>query len=57
VKAGQNPLKDLKSCAGLPKGPFTNYVCKRRGVGVQKNRLFVNIYTIENLNVVCDKKL
>ena len=32
------------------KGPFTNYVYKRRGVGGQKNRLFVNIDTIENVN-------
>ena len=34
----------------LDKGPFTNYVYKRRGVGGQKNLLFVNIYTIENVN-------
>merc|ERR1712051_1082224 len=32
------------------KGPFTNYVYKRRGVGGQKNRLFVNFYTIEDVN-------
>ena len=32
------------------RGPFTNYVYKRRGVGGQKNRLFVNFYTIENVN-------
>ena len=32
------------------KGPFTNYVYKRRGVGGQKNRIFVNFYTIENVN-------
>ena len=32
------------------KGPFTNYVYKRRGVGGQKNRLFVNFYAIENVN-------
>ena len=32
------------------KGAFTNYVYKRRGVGGQKNRLFVNFYTIENVN-------
>ena len=32
------------------KGPFTNYVYKRRGVGGQKNRLFVNFHTIENVN-------
>ena len=31
-------------------GPFTNYVYKKRGVGGQKNRLFVNFYTIENVN-------
>ena len=29
---------------------FTNYVYKRREVGGQKNRLFVNFYTIENVN-------
>ena len=33
-----------------PKGPFTNYVYKRRGIGGQKNQLFVNFYTIENEN-------
>ena len=33
------------------KGPFTNYVYKRRGVGGQKNRLFVNFYTIEIVNL------
>ena len=33
-----------------PKGPFTNYVYKRRGVGGQKNQLFVNFHTIENVN-------
>ena len=32
------------------KGAFTNYIYKRRGVGGQKNRLFVNFYTIENVN-------
>ena len=31
-------------------GPFTNYVYKRRGVGGPINRLFVNFYTIENVN-------
>ena len=31
-------------------GAFTNYVYKRRGVGGQKNRIFVNFYTIENVN-------
>ena len=34
----------------VPKGPFTNYVYKRRGGGGQKNWLFVNFYTIENVN-------
>ena len=34
----------------LVKGSFTNYVYKRRGVGGQKNRVFVNFYTIENVN-------
>ena len=34
----------------LDKGPFTNYVYKKRGVGGQKNRLFVNFYIIENVN-------
>ena len=34
----------------LSKGPFTNYVYKRRGVGGQKNRPFVNFYTIEYVN-------
>ena len=32
------------------KGPFTNYVYKKRGVGGQKNGLFVNFHTIENVN-------
>ena len=31
-------------------GAFTNYVYKRRGVGGQKNQLFVNFYIIENVN-------
>ena len=34
----------------LPQGVFTNYVYERRGVGGQKNRPFVNFYTIENVN-------
>ena len=34
----------------MHKGAFTNYVYKRRGVGGQKNRFFVNFYTIENVN-------
>ena len=34
----------------LLRGAFTDYVYKRRGVGGQKNRLFVNFYTIENVN-------
>ena len=29
---------------------FTNYVYKRRVVGGQKNRVFVNFYTKENVN-------
>ena len=29
------------------KRPFPNYVYKRRGVGGQKNGLFVKFYTIE----------
>ena len=32
------------------KGAFTNYVYKTRGVGGQKNRVFLNFYTIENVN-------
>ena len=32
------------------KEPFTNYVYKSRGVSGQKNRLFVNFDTIENVN-------
>ena len=36
--------------ANFTKVAFTNYVYKKRGVGGQKNRLFVNIYTIENVN-------
>ena len=31
-------------------GAFTNYVYKRRGVGGQKKSIFVNLYTIENVN-------
>ena len=31
-------------------GPFTNYIYKRRGVDGQKNKLFVNHYTVENVN-------
>ena len=31
-------------------GAFTNYVYKRRGVGGQKNWLFVNFHAIENVN-------
>ena len=34
----------------LAMGAFTNYVYKRRGVGGQKNLLFVNFETIENIN-------
>ena len=37
-------------CLGMfDKGAFTNYIYKRRGVGGQKNRVFVNFYTIENV--------
>ena len=32
------------------KRPFPNYVYKRRGLGGQKNGLFVKFYTIENVN-------
>ena len=32
------------------KGPFTNYVYKRRGVGSQKMSSFVNAHKIENVN-------
>ena len=50
------------------KGPLSNYVYKKRGVGGQNNRLFVNVYTIENVNgggqkkpnlvsVVCERPL
>ena len=35
---------------GNLRGAFTNYVYKKRGAGVEKKRLFVNIYTIENVN-------
>ena len=34
----------------MHKGAFTNYVYKRRVVGGLKNQLFVNHYTIENVN-------
>ena len=33
-----------------PQGPFTNYIYKWRGVGGQNNRIFVNFYSIENVN-------
>ena len=33
-----------------PKVPFTSYVYKKRGVGGKKSQLFVNFYTIENVN-------
>ena len=32
------------------KGAFTNYVYKEKGVGGWKDQLFVNFYTIENVN-------
>ena len=41
---------ELSKWMVLNRGAFTNYVYKRRGVGGQKNRLFVNFYTIENVN-------
>ena len=34
----------------IHKGSFINYVYKRRGIGGQKNLLFVNLHTIENVN-------
>ena len=40
----------LEAKQNHPKEAFTNYVYKRRGVGGQKNLLFVNFYTIENVN-------
>ena len=43
-------IPHMKASGLFNKGPFTNYVYKRRGVGGQKNRLFVNFYTIENVN-------
>ena len=43
-------VKLLSTFEDTVRGSFTNYVYKRRGVGGQKNRLFVNIYTIENVN-------
>ena len=39
----------LVSVVRSGKGPFTNYVYKRRGVGGQKNQLFVNFHTIKNV--------
>ena len=41
----------------IPKGSFTNYVDKRRGVGSPK--MFVNVYKVVNVNgggVGCQKK-
>ena len=35
---------------------FTNYVYKRRGVGGQKNQLFIKYHTIENVNGERSKK-
>ena len=55
-----NLNRELKMCtyrvshSDLIKGPFTNYVDKRRGVGGQKNNL--NFYTIENVNGGGQKK-
>ena len=45
----KHPLLGGMPIKFIGKGAFTNYVYKRRGVGGQKNRLFVNIYTIENV--------
>ena len=42
--------KIYKQVKTSTQGPFTNYVYKSRGVVGQKNRLFVNFYTIENVN-------
>ena len=39
-----------KVCIFSLMGSFTNYVYMGRGVGGQKNRLFVNFFTIENVN-------
>jgi hypothetical protein len=41
---------DQKKLFDPHKGAFTNYVYKRRGVGGPTNRLFVNFYTIKNVN-------
>ena len=41
---------NIKYVTIFPKGAFTNYVYKIRGVGGQKDQLFVNFYTIENVN-------
>jgi len=35
-------LSKSRSCGISHKGPFTNYVYKKMGVGGQKNQLFVN---------------
>ena len=43
-------FKGVAEAGKTGKGPFTNYVYKWKGVGGQKNRLFVNFYTIENVN-------
>ena len=34
----------------LHKGAFANYVDKKRGVGGQKNQLFINFYAKEIVN-------
>ena len=59
----RNSLSDTSTSFGLnglqkaaieigffDRGAFTNYVYKRRWVDGQKNRLFVNHYTIDNVN-------
>ena len=47
---GKDFCKHYVQKRAFGKGPFTKYVYKRRGVGGQTNRLFVNFYTIENVN-------
>ena len=44
------PRQSLMPHSLCDKGSFTNYVYKRRGVDGQKNQLFVNFYTVENVN-------
>ena len=49
-KIAKKPRQYYKTRYIVFKGPFTNYVYKRRGVGSQKNWFFVNFYAIENIN-------